>query len=295
MPSTNGILVFPTARKTVYRSVVHLITFTTDFGTRDWFVSTMKGVVLGINPRANIVDVTHEIPPGDVRSGAFALMASYRYFPKGTVHVAVVDPGVGGSRRAIAVQTKNYTFVGPDNGVLSWALARERIKGVRLLENRKYFLGSVSRTFHGRDVFAPVAAHMRRGLPTNHLGRALTDFVRLPWPEPKLSRNEVRGEIVYIDRFGNGITNIQAESLVHLRTPVHCEVSGRRKMRCTLAEFYSAVASRQPVTVIGSSGFLEIAVNSGSAERQYGLHTGNKVIVRSQPEPLSTSSRRRGA
>jgi len=119
---------------------MQIVTLTTDFGTRDWFVGTMKGVVLGINPRADIVDLTHEIPTGDIRAGAFALMAGCRYFPKGTVHVAVVDPGVGGPRRAIAVQTNDYFFVGPDNGVLSWALAREQIKTVRQLEQRKYFL-----------------------------------------------------------------------------------------------------------------------------------------------------------
>ena len=190
---------------------MRIITLTTDFGTRDWFVGTMKAVILGILPRANVVDITHEIPPGDIRAGAFALMASCRYFPRDTVHVAVVDPGVGSQRQAIAVQTAHRFFVGPNNGVLSWGLGLEKIKTIRLLEKRQYFLQPVSRTFHGRDVFAPVAAHLSRGLSASRLGRELKDFVRLPWPRTTKQRGEVQGEIVHIDRFGNAITDIEAE------------------------------------------------------------------------------------
>ena len=182
---------------------MQLITLTTDFGAKDWFVGTMKGVVLSINPRARIVDITHEIPPGDVRAGAFALAASYSYFPKGTVHLAVVDPGVGGPRRAIAVQTAKYCFVGPDNGVLSFALARERITSVQRLENADFCLRPISRTFHGRDVFAPVAAHLSRRVPIRRLGPSQPGILRLPWPTPRVGRNRIDGEVVYIDRFGS--------------------------------------------------------------------------------------------
>ena len=154
---------------------MRLITLTTDFGTRDWFVGTMKGVILGIQPRARVVDITHEIGGGEVRAGAFALRASYSFFPQGTVHIAVVDPGVGSPRRALAVQTANYFFVGPDNGVLSFALMRERIKSIHALENEKYFLKPVSRTFHGRDIFAPVAAHLSRGVSIQTFGPRLKD------------------------------------------------------------------------------------------------------------------------
>ncbi len=166
---------------------MQLITLTTDFGTRDWFVGTMKGVILSVAPRAAVVDLTQDIPPGDIRGGAFALLAGYRFFPKGTVHDAVVDPGVGKARKAIAVQTARYCFVGPDNGVLSLALANEKIQTIRSLENREYFLHPISRTFHGRDVFAPVAAHLSRGVPIQKLGRGLKDFVRLDWPRPRSS------------------------------------------------------------------------------------------------------------
>src|SRR3989442_15159550 len=182
---------------------MQLITLATDFGFSDWFVGTMKGVILGIAPRAAIVDITHEIPAGDIRAGAFALRASYRFFPKGTVHVVVVDPGVGSERKAIVVETDNYFFIGPDNGVLSWALAKERIKTIRALENEHYFLHPISGTFHGRDIFAPVAAHLASGVPTRKLGPVSKDFMRLPWPEPKRARNRIEAKIVCIDRFGN--------------------------------------------------------------------------------------------
>lgn len=258
---------------------MHIVSLTTDFGTRDWFVGTMKGVVLGINPRVIVVDLTHEVSPGDIRGGAFALMTGCRYFPKGTVHVVVVDPGVGGPRRAIAAQTADYFFVGPDNGVLSRALARERIKSVRRLEETKYFLDSISRTFHGRDIFAPVAAHLSRGLPIQRLGRELKDWVRLSWPQPTQSRGLTRGEVIYIDRFGNAITNIESQPRFNGRT-VTCEVAGRRKVRCALAEFYGAVPVNRPVAVLGSSGFWEIAVNGSSAARKFGISVGNAVTLR---------------
>src|SRR5215468_7695472 len=147
-----------------------ILTLTTDFGTRDWFVGAMKGVILKVNPRAVLVDLAHEIEPGDIRRGAFALAASYRFFPRGTIHVVVVDPGVGSARRAVAVQTSDYLFVGPDNGVLSAALRREKILAAHWLQNKKYFLKPVSHTFHGRDVFAPVAAQLSRGVPIDRFG-----------------------------------------------------------------------------------------------------------------------------
>ncbi len=184
-------------------------------------------------------------------------MASCRYFPKGTVHVAVVDPGVGSRRQAIAVQTANFFFVGPDNGVLSWALVHEKIKTIRLLENRKYFLAPVSRTFHGRDIFAPAAAHLSRGLSAQHLGRELTDFVSLPWPQPVKRRGEARGEVIYIDRFGNAMTNIEAPLISRKGTGM-CEFTGKRKVCCPLMEFYGAVPVNRPVAVLGSSGCLEL-------------------------------------
>ena len=259
--------------------MARLVTLTTDFGARDWFVGVMKGVILGLAPRTAIVDLTHDIPPGDIHAGAFALAAGFRFFPKGAVHAAVVDPGVGSARKAIAVQTAHYFFVGPDNGVLSWALAKERIKAIHSLENKAFFLQPVSGTFHGRDIFSPVAAHLSRGVPIHKLGRRLEHYASLPWPQPKPARRGVRGQIVYLDRFGNGITNLDAAALAPLGKGRFRVFFGRR-YSCPVETFYQAVAAGRPVAVVGSSGFLEIAVNAGNAAQHLGLKTGDNVLVR---------------
>jgi S-adenosyl-L-methionine hydrolase (adenosine-forming) len=256
-----------------------IITLTTDFGTRDWFVGTMKGVIARINPRSQVVDISHEIDPGNIREGAFALAASYSFFPKGTIHVAVIDPGVGSSRRAIAVVTENYVFVGPDNGVLSWALRKEKIKPIYRLENSEFFLEPVSQTFHGRDVFSSVAAHLSKGVSPRSLGPRVRDLLQLPWPAAHRTGHDIEGEIVYVDRFGNCITNIDVESL-RAPTAGALEISVGRKCRCGIKSFYQAVPAGRPVAVIGSSGLLEIAVNGGSAARKFSLSPGKKVHVR---------------
>ena len=298
-----------------------VITLTTDFGTRDWFVGTMKGGIVGLAPGTTVVDLTHDLPPGDIRGGAFVLAAGCRFFPKGAVHLAVVDPGVGSGRKAIAVQTDKAVFVGPDNGVLSWALAKERIRAIHGLENEAFFLQPVSRTFHGRDVFAPVAAHLSRGVPIQKFGPALKDFVRLAWPEARVRRGGVEGEVVYIDRFGNAITNLEGRLLgsalfrsdlltsheppktrpspcplpatrgeggrrpgegrfVESSGRASCEVYAKRRWNCPLKAFYQAVASKKPVALVGSSGYLEIAINGGSAAKVLGVSIGTRVVLR---------------
>ena len=257
------------------------ISLTTDFGTRDWFVGTMKGVILGINPRAGIVDVVHEIPSGDVRAAAFALRASYHYFPKGTVHVAIVDPGVGSNRRVIGVRTSSYSFIGPDNGLLSWALRNETIKEIRSLENPKYFLQPISRTFHGRDIFAPVAAHLSRGVALKNFGPSLTQFLRLPWPNPRIRDDRIEGQVIYVDRFGNAITNIEAASIKESGTPGAC-IFLEGKRFCRVGLFYQSVPQGKPLGIIGSSGFLELSVNGGNAAQEFRLGTGTAVTLRYQ-------------
>jgi S-adenosylmethionine hydrolase len=268
---------------------MRIITFTTDFGTADWFVGTMKGVIRNIHPRAAIVDITQGIPAGDIRAGAFALAASYNFFPRRTIHVAIVDPGVGGPRRAIAVRTTNYSFVGPDNGVLSFALAKERIQAIHQLTNKTFFRKPVSQTFHGRDIFAPVAAYLSKGLSLHRLGPELKSFVRLPWPEPQWSGNAVRGEIIYIDHFGNAITNISRTHLAEF-TRAGCQVFIRRKRSGQLATFYQAVRPGKAVAVVGSSDLLEIAVNGGSAARRFQLGLGDAVTVRPSVRHAQSSS-----
>jgi S-adenosylmethionine hydrolase len=261
---------------------VSVITLTTDFGTADWFVGTMKGVMLRLHPRACLVDITHEIPPGDIRSAAFALAASHGFFPRRTVHLVVVDPGVGSRRRAIAVQTASYIFVGPDNGVLSLALAREKIKAVHQITNEQLFLRPVSNTFHGRDIFAPVAASLSKGLPLGKVGVPVRAFVKLSWPEPQRARNSIQGEIVYIDHFGNAITNI-GNALPASLPGVSPEIIVKGKRLCALQPFYQAVPPGKPVAVPGSSGFLELAVNGGSIAKKFKLRVGERVIARFGP------------
>lgn len=258
---------------------VSIITLTTDFGSADWFVGTMKGVIAGVAPKANVVDITHGISAGDVRGGAFALAASCRFFPKNTVHVAVVDPGVGSERAAIAVETDNFFFVGPDNGVLSWALQQERVRSIRRLENERYFLHPVSQTFHGRDVFAPVAAHLCRGVDLRKLGPEHPEMIRLPWPEATRGKAGLRGEVVYIDHFGNAITNVRASRL-HVGRGDRIYISLKQRRRCILADSYQTVPLRAPVAVFGSGGLLEIAVNGGNAALQLGLKIGTPFLVR---------------
>lgn len=255
------------------------ISLTTDFGAADWFVGTVKGVLARLAPDARVIDLVHEVPPGDIRAGAFALLSACRYFPRGTVHVAVVDPGVGGPRRAIAVRTPDYFFVGPDNGVLSWALRREPAGVVHAIENEAIFLQPLSRTFHGRDLFAPAAAHLARGGGIEELGPASSDVCQLPWPEPEPRKNGLLGEVLYVDRYGNAITNLPAEAA---RGP---EPAGMRlylagRPICAIRESYQAVPAGRPVAVVGSSGFIELAVNGGSAARRFGLKPGRKVLLR---------------
>jgi S-adenosylmethionine hydrolase len=255
-----------------------LITLTTDFGYADWFVGSMKGVIANINPKASIIDITHGIPAGDIRAGGFALMAACRFFPPKTIHVAVVDPGVGTKRAAIAVETGRFVFVGPDNGLLSWALRDESIKRIHRLENRKFFLPELSNTFHGRDLFAPVAAHLSRRIKLTELGPKQSNLIRLPWPERRRFKDAIEGEVLYIDHFGNAITNISSTDLadsdsakLNVRVNTHI-ISG-------LSRSYQDGSTDAPLAIISSSGFLEIAINGASAAAELGLQIGTPVRV----------------
>lgn len=259
-----------------------IITLTTDLGTTDWFVGSMKGVILGLNPEVSIVDITHDVP-GDIRAGAFALLASYRCFPRQTVHLAVVDPGVGSDRAAIVARTADYFFVGPDNGVLSLALTQEKILEIHRVDSDVYFRKPVSNTFHGRDIFAPVAARLTQRILVDSLGKILTDFVRLDWPPPEVVDGVSRGQVIYIDRFGNAVTNMGEAAVREITetggTPVL--VLGGRQVG-ELKRFYQEAAKGQPLVLIGSSGFLEIAVNGGNAARALNLKIGSVVELRSR-------------
>lgn len=252
------------------------ITLTTDFGTADHFVGTMKGVILGIAPRVRIVDITHEIPAFDLNEGAFAIAQAWRYFPKGSIHVVVVDPGVGGARRPILCEAEGHFFVAPDNGVLSMIYDSARHK-VRLLSNRKLFLKNVSRTFHGRDVFAPSAAHLARGIAPAKFGKAINDPVRNFLLKPsRLSRHDWSGVVLKTDRFGNLITNFHVDEFPEvLERPIELRVGLERATR--LAGAYADSVMGELFVIVGSSGYLEVAVNQGSAAKTLGVVTGSPV------------------
>ncbi|HEX8748246.1 MAG TPA: SAM-dependent chlorinase/fluorinase, partial [Pyrinomonadaceae bacterium] len=195
-------------------SALSVVSLLTDFGTSDYFVGAMKGAVLRVNPRVRIVDITHEIPPHDIYTGAFTLMAAYGSFPEKTVHVAVIDPGVGSERRPILAVSRDYFFVGPDNGLFGYVYEREEQVRVFHLTNERYFSGSVSATFHGRDLFAPVAGAVSLGVDPSELGREITDYVRLESLAVRVAGpGQVEAAVIHIDRFGNCITNITRECL----------------------------------------------------------------------------------
>jgi S-adenosylmethionine hydrolase len=259
----------------VIRDACPLITLTTDFGLQDSFVGTMKGVILGIVPDARLVDLTHDVPPQDVRAGTYALYVAYRYFPAQTIHLAVVDPGVGSTRRAVAVRTSWGTFVAPDNGLLSLVLSRETVHQAVVLENPAYQLPRVSHTFHGRDVFAPAAAHIARGVPLPELGPAITDLVTFPVSRPNRRENTLTGHIIYVDRFGNLVTDVTEADLTSSLVAV--EAGAQRIVG--LSDAYAAAFPGEALALIGSAGHLEIAVREGHAGRVLGLSVGDLVTV----------------
>jgi len=224
------------------------------------------------------VDLTHGVPAGDIQAGAFALASAYRYFPKNTIHVAVVDPGVGSDRAALAVKTNDFIFIGPDNGLLSIALDQQNVVEIRSLGNRDWMLPKVSQTFHGRDVFAPIAAHLAAGGRFSSVGTRVESIQQLRIPKPSRGEQRVDGAVVYVDRYGNAITNISNDGFLNASVPADVFVKKKRITR--IHDCYQAVAPGKPVCVPGSSGFLEIAVNQGNAASQLRLRVGSSVAVR---------------
>jgi S-adenosyl-L-methionine hydrolase (adenosine-forming) len=266
-----------------------IITLTTDFGTRDEFVGVMKGVILDINPQAIIVDITHDIAPQNIEQGAFLFANAMQYFPANAIHVVVVDPGVGSARRPMAVQLGETFFVAPDNGVLSRTLAPHASAGVTFhaslpiraihLTNPTYFLRRVSATFHGRDIFAPVAAHLSLGVPLEELGEPIDDWVKLSaCANAARFGEEIVGCVVHIDCFGNAITNIGEELLAGMdraRVVVRIGAHALRGIKPT----YAAAAPGEAVALISSSWQIEIAVRDGNAAQTLGIRIGDEVVV----------------
>ena len=256
-----------------------IITLTTDFGTSDHLVGAMKGVILNINPAARIVDINHSVAPFDILDGALSLANSYRYFPPRTIHVIIVDPGVGTDRRPILVSGEKQFFVAPDNGVLSMIYEREPCT-VRHITAEHYFLNPVSPTFHGRDIFAPTAAWLSKTLQTEAFGEVVTDFVRFTLPKAKSSGQSVKGVVLRVDAFGNLMTNLTAEDIPIGALdggPIKLAVNGKPVVK--FAQTFASGAPGELIAVIGSAGYVEIAVNRGSAARTLGVNRGAEITL----------------
>lgn len=255
-----------------------LITLTTDFGLKDPFVGVMKGVIARINPQAQVIDLTHGVPAQDTLAAAFVLRHSIEYFPRGTVHMVVVDPGVGSSRRPLLIEGNGHFFIGPDNGVLSLAVGDAPPARIVQLSNAAYQLHPASATFHGRDIFAPAAAYLSRGIPPAELGEPVSSFVKVTLPKPIRAAKTLLGEIIYIDKFGNLFTNIEEGDLREL---------GRDQLDIVLRDLrihgvvanYAAGGSGGIIAVLNSWGLLEIAANRANAAHRIGARIGDKVEV----------------
>lgn len=253
-----------------------IVTLTTDFGLIDHFAGVMKGVILGIYPEARIVDITHECRAYDVGEAAFTVGQTYRYFPPKTVHVVVIDPGVGTLRRPILVEAAGQLFVGPDNGVLSYVFSEEGHK-VRAISSEKYFLRPVSQTFHGRDVFAPVAAHLAKGVPPARMGKLIEDYLRPRSMKPeRTARRGWTGAILKVDRFGNVITSFLASDFPQvLRGPFEMAVGLQTVGR--LAGHYEQYGPGELFAIAGSSGYFEISAGQSSAAKILGVAAGAPI------------------
>lgn len=261
------------------------ITLTTDFGNDSWFVGTMKGVIASICPHATVIDLNHGVAPFDIHAGAFSLLASYRYFPDTTVHVVVIDPGVGSVRRPIVVTADKYSFIAPDNGVLTPIVSHNKTT-VYHATNTDLFLNPISNTFHGRDIFAPLAAHLASGIPASTSGPQIDNPVTIDDLQIifSVSTPDTKGQmlatIMYVDRFGNLITNVPGDlitdsvSVTLDQPPFH--ITGLRNS-------FDAVAPGNPLLIAGSSGFLELAVNQGNAAERFRLTRGDTITITNQP------------
>jgi len=257
-----------------------IITLTTDYGTNDHFVGAMKGVILNVNPEATVVDNTHGVIAHDILDGALAIGRTYKYFPARTIHVVVVDPGVGTQRRPILVAGDTHYFVAPDNGVLSVIFDQSETIHAWHITSEHYFLHPVSNTFHGRDIFAPVAGWLSKSWQTASFGEEITDYVRFAIPKPKTAGTAVKGVVLRVDHFGNLITNVTPEDvpgLVGANASVKIR-AGNAEVKKMCATF-SEGAAGEPIGIVGSSGYLEIVVNKGNASKALGAVRGSEVTV----------------
>lgn len=260
-----------------------IITLTTDFGLRDPYVAEMKAVILDINPNATIVDISHEVEKFNITMGAYILASAAPYFPKGTIHVAVVDPGVGTERRPIIIEAKNSFFVGPDNGLMVLAAKSQGIKHIYEISNRKFMRHEISRTFHGRDVFAPAAAHLSKGVSPREIGPEVKDIVIPEFARVVKRGNMLVGEVLYIDGFGNIVTNFTVRELERLKGRDTLQIGlGGLKLNVKLCKAYADVKPQEPLAIIGSHNFLELSLNQGDAAKTFKTKIGDKITLHLQ-------------
>ena len=253
-----------------------ILTLTTDFGLTDHYVGTMKGVILGICPKAQIVDITHGVTPYEIGEGGYTIAQAWRYFPKKTVHVVVVDPGVGSARRPILVEAAGQFFVGPDNGVFSMIYSASKYR-VRHVTNERYFLRDVSRTFHGRDIFAPVAAHLAVGVAASSMGKVIQDYVKADFVNPQpTGKGKWSARVLKVDHFGNVITNLRATQFPDLATRRFRLKVGAAQVS-TLVRSYAEAAPGALFLIVGSSGYFEISRNQGNAAEAAGGRPGMEI------------------
>lgn len=255
-----------------------IITFTTDFGNQDYYVSAMKAVILSINPNVRFIDISHDLPPQDIMSGAWILKNTAFLYPPGTIHLAVIDPETGGKRRPILVKIRNQYFIGPDNGLFSLVTENEEIWAMELTEKR-FWHNPVASTFHGRHIFAPVAAHLCNGTPIEAFGREMDEITKYHWATPIFDNEGIQGWIIHIDRYGNLVTNIN-EALIreHGRDAIYKIYAGNTILN-GISETFSSVPDGEAVAYIGSSGMMEIAINKGNAEKMLGIEKGAPVSL----------------
>jgi S-adenosylmethionine hydrolase len=259
-----------------------IVTLTTDFGSNDHFVGTIKGVILEIVPDATIVDICHAVQPFDVLDGALTIAQAYSYFPSSTVHLVIVDPGVGTARRPIIASSDRHHFVGPDNGVLSLIYGREERMHVRHVTADHYYLQPISNTFHGRDIFAPISAYLAKGVETEKFGEEISDFVRFNAPRPKpAGENSLRGVVLKVDRFGNLVTNITEKDapMLFRPDPPPFKITVGNSEIADIKENYAQGVPKQVFGILGSMGYLEISANRGSAAQILGVGKGSEVTL----------------
>jgi S-adenosylmethionine hydrolase len=256
-----------------------IITLITDFGDKSGYVGVMKGVILSTNPDCRIVDITHQISPQDREEAAFVLKSAYPFFPPETIHLVVVDPGVGSIRKPILIEAGTHWFVGPDNGVLSFAFLTEECKEVREITNTRYFLPRVSSTFHGRDIFAPVAAHLSLGVPAHALGEELKHCVLLEALEPEILEGVIKARVVYADHFGNVISNISYTLFNAVVADKPFRITIGETVIETISPSYADAREGEIIALFGSSQQLEIAVRNGNCQRTLQIEKGAEISV----------------